>query len=267
MAIDSDPRSLVGKTTQTVGNTTIHFDKKNDMCSWISQDFVDVISDKNSGLTFANCLEWCSGSGFIGLRLLESGVCNHVTFLESSDDCVSDIQETLNDPSNAHLASKVSIITGTSVTDLSNSKFDLIVGNPPFSGTTDYPFYQLLCNKLLSIFEASGIQNPTMEMVEASWPKNNIIDENWNTHKDFFSNIKNNLNSNGVIYLVEHSHSSNSNTFVSFVSDGGLQITDTLTYKTLIQNPNYDALVNYLGEELPYSKDNSGFYYLEIKSA
>jgi len=260
--------SLLGETTLQVGNTTIHYDRENDVCSWLSQDFVEVISNKNPGVTFNNCLEWCSGCGFIGFRLLESGICNNITFLESSQRCIEDIEKTLNDPSNIHLKSKVSIVNSNTITDLINQKFDLIVGNPPLRNTTEgFQFWSALSNTYSVVHNSLNIPSNIPFDINLYFDKSILIDEDWEIHQDFFSNIKNNLNSNGVIYLLEDSDVSNVNTFSSFVSNGGLQITDTLTYNNLIKNPSYDSITEFFGEDFYPGEDNSHIYYLEIKSA
>ena len=80
---------------------------------------------------FNNCLEWCSGHGVIGFRLLADEICKNLHFLEMYQPAVNACKKTIaNMP--IRFANRVSIYETSTLTSLqSDIRFDLIVSNPP----------------------------------------------------------------------------------------------------------------------------------------
>ena len=129
---------------------------------------------------FNNCLEWCSGHGVIGFRLLADEVCKNLHFLEMYQPAVNACKKTIaNMPT--RFENKVSIYQTSTFKSLPDEiKFDLIVSNPPH-------FPLQLGNQLFKI------------------PQNHhqrkTLDKEWQTHKDFFSNAAKYLTEDGIILL------------------------------------------------------------------
>jgi tRNA1(Val) A37 N6-methylase TrmN6 len=149
---------------------------------------------------FNNCLEWCSGHGVIGFRLLADEICKNLHFLEMYQPAVNACKKTIaNMP--IRFANRVSIYETSTLTSLpSDIRFDLIVSNPPH-------FPLQLGNQLFNI------------------PQNHhrriTVDKEWQTHKDFFANAAKYLADDGVILLQEIY---NIDEFSEMIDQGGLKI-------------------------------------------
>lgn len=156
---------------------------------------------------FNDCLEWCSGHGVIGFRLLADEICKNLHFLEMYQPAVNACKKTIaNMP--IRFANRVSIYGTSTLTSLpSNIRFDLIVSNPPH-------FPGLLGNELGDI-----PQNHRRRIT---------VDHEWKTHKDFFANVANNLAEDGVILLQEIYHIDE---FAEMIDHGRLKITKMFNIK------------------------------------
>jgi len=157
---------------------------------------------------FHNCLEWCSGHGAIGFRLLADEICKNLHLLEMYPPAVNACKKTI-----AHMPvrfeNRVSIYETSTLTSLpSGIRFDLIVGNPPhFPLQVSYPLFR--------------INQHHQQRV--------TVDKEWQTHKDFFANIAYNLAEDGVILLQEIYHIDE---FAEMIDHGGLKITKMFKEKT-----------------------------------
>jgi 16S rRNA G966 N2-methylase RsmD len=156
---------------------------------------------------FDSCLEWCSGHGAIGFRLLADGICKNLHFLEMYQPAVNACKKTIaNMPT--RFANSVSIYETSTLTSLpSDIQFDLIVSNPPH-------FPLQLGDQLFNI------------------PKTHhqriTVDKEWNTHKDFFANAAKYLADDGVILLQEIYHIDE---FSEMIDQGGLKIKNMFAEK------------------------------------
>jgi 16S rRNA G966 N2-methylase RsmD len=150
--------------------------------------------------TFDSCLEWCSGHGVIGFRLLADGICKNLHFLEMYQPAVDACKKTIaNMPT--RFANKVSIHKTSTLKSLPyDIKFDLIVSNPPH-------FPLQLGNQL---FEIPQYHHQRI-----------TVDREWQTHKDFFANAAKYLAEDGVILLQEIYHIDE---FADMIDRGGLRI-------------------------------------------
>ena len=156
---------------------------------------------------FNDCLEWCSGHGVIGFRLLADEICKNLHFLEMYQPAVNACKKTIaNMP--IKFADRVSIYETKTLTSLpSNIRFDLIVSNPPhFPLQLGYQLFDIPQNHHRRI----------------------TVDKEWKTHKDFFANIANNLAEDGVILLQEIYHIDE---FAEMIDQGGLKIKKMFTIK------------------------------------
>lgn len=156
---------------------------------------------------FDNCLEWCSGHGVIGFRLLADGVCKNLHFLEMHQPAVDACKKTVsNMPS--RFENKVSIYQCSTLKSLPNNvKFDLIVSNPPH-------FPMQLGDKLFKIPQTHH--------------RRITVDKDWQTHQDFFANVAKHLTDDGVILLQEVYHVDE---FADMIDHGGLKIKNMFAEK------------------------------------
>ena len=180
-------------------NLTIHYDKNFDGGgTWFGQEYIDIVKSRYPNRKFNRCYEWCAGPGFIGLSILDQGLCQSLCLsdmyapaLECAVDAVKDTE----------YQSKVSTyITDTLVKLPLSEQFDLVVGNPPhyLNFATDDPHQDRIRN-----------------------------DIGWNTHRDFFTNIKSHLTNDGIILLQENQKGSTAEIFESTINTCGLKITST----------------------------------------
>lgn len=100
--------------------------------------------DPNSaaGDGFTNALEWCSGPGFIGFALLDSRLCERVSFADINDRALEYVRKTAR---YNKLADRVDVRQIASIAELpTTQQYDLVVANPPnyyglcFRGTVGY---------------------------------------------------------------------------------------------------------------------------------
>ena len=144
-------------------------------------DFIDFFKGKGDDLlTYKNCLEWCSGPGFIGYSLLDAEVCQHVTFMDIHEPAIEDartnaIFNNLTDRTSFHTIDAIHKLP----TDL---KFDLVVGNPPHAQTNEWKDNHESLARM-------------------------IVDLDWKIHKEFFAHITDYLLPGAEVILSEtHQH-------------------------------------------------------------
>lgn len=151
---------------------------------------------------FDHCLEWCAGAAFIGFRILSDGICKRLTLLEAYRPAVDACRVTSTDMP-ARCATNVNVVHGNKIKQLDMQiKFDLVVGNPPHFAVVP------------SWFGEHDIANA-----------NRIcVDKDWQTHQEFFANIKTRLAPNGVILLQENINGSSVHEFREFIESHGLRV-------------------------------------------
>jgi methylase of polypeptide subunit release factors len=183
-----------------------------------ASEFVNNILAKHAGITYSNCLEWCSGPGFIGYEFLGAGIVNNLTLFDMFQPALDSATITANDSSNS-CAGKVTTICGSDISTLT-SQYDLIIGNPPFWNPKPGQ-EQILYN-----YKLPAGMNPSDRRYTA------IFDKYWKTHQNFFSNAAKLLSPNGLIVLVESKDflgvsGSTIDTFTPMITAGSLKINDT----------------------------------------
>jgi hypothetical protein len=166
--------------------------------------FKQLLRNNFSNRKFNNCLEWCSGPGFIGYSLLGSRLVSNLVLADiykPALDCCEYTRNKIAGP----LKERISTRHISSVSQLPDSdKFDLVVGNPPW-------------------FDSFSTI-PSRNRVET--------DKEWQTHRDFFKNIKQHLAEDGVIILCEALSGSNALTFNDMIRDSGLEISMVFTTRS-----------------------------------
>jgi methylase of polypeptide subunit release factors len=197
--------------TFTVSDFNLQYtDADNGGGTSIGLDFKNILTTHYPGYEFNNCLEWCSGPGFIGFDLLLNNYCTKLTLLDKHKSSLNYAIKSLEEH---HAILPVKTVCFDNVRSLpATEKFDLIVANPPH--------FSKPVNHQENIF------------------KNNTriyLDPDWNIHKEFFQNISKNLTPNGIILLQESSWGCNYDSFDEFL----VNIKRTNYYQTNSPVDNY----------------------------
>ncbi len=155
-------------------------------------DFTNSI--KNLNKNYDRALEWCSGLGAIGFSLLDSNICNHVTFMDvyqPASDYVLKMAALNN------ISHKVTARCIGKIKDLpSSEKFDVIVGNPPH-----------VINQGVTLEEAHALDVKRGFPLRDKWFVDNdnrlTVDTDWKIHTEFFNNIGDYCNPGCDLFISE----------------------------------------------------------------
>lgn len=152
--------------------------------------FPRILRDLFPNRHFSNCMEWCSGPGFIGYEILDHKFCDRLELVDIYRPIQPYIEKT---NSHNNITDKVSLTFSSQISNLSpDKKFDLIVSNPPhFKNYSEFAI------------DVGGDPNSNVD-------QNNFrvgVDPDWQIHREFFNNIHRHLNPGGVIILLEQSRS------------------------------------------------------------
>ena len=136
-----------------------------------------------------DALEICSGPGFIGYDLLESGIASHVDLADKNPAVEKYIKIT-----NEKSGHRTRFYESDALDSVPEYEYSLIIGNPPHLQTEEQ--YKLL--------EDDGF-------VDSSWPKEKLeyerkilLDQDFSFHTKFFSKVDNYLKVGGSIVLYEN---------------------------------------------------------------
>ena len=129
-----------------------------------------------SGRHFKTAFEWCAGPAWIGLWLLERGICDELVTGDINPRTVELVKKTAK----KHGYKVRSYLSDNMKSIPSWEKFDLVVGGPP-----NY------CN--------------IQESHRHGWLRNDLraIDRDWNIHADFYNNIRPHLFDHSIMYISE----------------------------------------------------------------
>jgi tRNA1(Val) A37 N6-methylase TrmN6 len=163
------------------------------------QDFVQLLRSKYNSKKFNNCLDWCSGPGFIGLSLLVNNFCSNVSLMDSNNEVFDLTKKSLKgtrykDFVKTFSLSKIKNLPSTEI-------FDLVVSNPPH-------FHQ-------RVFWQSKVHQHNEKI---------FLDLNWEAHNEFFENIKSHLSDDGIILLQESQWACDVETFEDILNKNGLTV-------------------------------------------
>lgn len=188
----------------------VHYTKEIDGYGrYHSQVYPLVLAKIYPGQKFDNCLEWCSGPGFIGFRLIADNVVNSITMMDLYAPALEACNNTWRSRPDRLEQKNMETVHGATVDCLKNRLFDLIVANPP-NFDNDENWFRSSNSRLRRITQDPG----------------------WEIHNDFFLKIKKNLMSNGKILLMKHKDGSQPSDHVTSIRDGGLKINRILTVKS-----------------------------------
>ncbi len=166
---------------------------------YFAQEFIAITREK-IGRVDSIC-EFASGPGFIGFSLLAHGLCNTLCLIDINPLAIQACEETVK---RNNLEKKVKLYKSDIFKNIpEKEKWDLVVSNPPhFNGSKTAHSEDIL-----------------------------YIDNNWNIHKIFYSNIKKHLNDNGSVLFVENSQGSEPNVFIGMIEKAGLFFVEAFQYK------------------------------------
>ena len=138
-----------------------------------------------------NCLEICSGPGFIGYHLLVNQVVENL-FLA---DFNSELQEHINITNTVNKVD-VPFYVSDAFDSIPELKFDLIISNPPH--LQNHTQYKELQDK--------GFVDVNENYTYQRYQKNILLDEHLRFHKKFFYKLDSYLNLDGKVVLYENGH-------------------------------------------------------------
>ena len=142
----------------------------------VSKYFIKILNKYYPNIHFKNCLEWCSGPGFIGFEILSNNICSDISFMDKYQPALDSILETINVN---NLNKNIKIYNASKISDIQLEKYNLIVGNPPWQ-------------KSMPV----GIKSQDLQYVRRN------IDENLLIHNEFFVNVDKLLVDNGVVIIA-----------------------------------------------------------------
>ena len=155
--------------------------------------------------------EWCSGAGSLGFELLGFDIADHMTFVDYYDKAIEHCIKTseINEITDKVSAIVSSMIYGINV----DYKWDLVIGNPPHSWNL---------NESRNSMKESGKFTSEREIENLC---RLLVDDNMETHKDFFSEIRSRLTDSADIFIIEHDLSKTEE-FKDMADKGGLYFVD-----------------------------------------
>jgi tRNA1(Val) A37 N6-methylase TrmN6 len=169
----------------------------------LNKELVEVIQTLYPNRVFNNCLEWCSGPGFLGFAVLGNQLCNTLHLSDIYEPAKEIVNKTIQDN---NLEDCVKFYVSDNFKSIpTGTKFDLIIANPPHFNCD--PYAPLLTDQ------------------------RRYKDTDWATHHDFFNNVKPFLADDGKILLVENIWGSGVTTFEKMIADNNLKISNHLLSK------------------------------------
>jgi len=144
---------------------------------------------------YINGLEWCAGMGIIGYDMMARGLCQNMAFIDKHLPAVNNLTYTskFND-----IRKRVDVYHSDSISIIpKDKKFDLVVSNPPHTHS------RKIWEKLVRESFTRTKQEPWSSELFDNWARL-IIDENWNTHIDFFKHITYYLAEDADMFICEN---------------------------------------------------------------
>lgn len=164
-------------------------------------EYPEIIRKLYPNKIFNHCLDWCSGPGFIGLEILDQGLCKELSLVDIYQPAIDHAQHTIT---HNNLQNSVTTYCTGDIVTLPNVKFDLVVSNPPH-------------------YNYDG-EHPTKRIRD---------DANWDIHRNFYNKIGNFLTDDAVIIMQENMHGSTVDDFREMIESNNLKINN------VIDSPNY----------------------------
>jgi len=147
--------------------------------------------------------EWCAGSGPLGYALLDEKLVDHISFSDCYDKA---IELCLLTAKNNNIETLVEAYISPKISQIPQTKlWDIVVSNPPHvwdkTGvlTTKYPSEENMFNQARM-----------------------LVDQDMETHKEFFSNIRSRLNEDADLFIIEHDSGAKQK-YIDMAEAGGLK--------------------------------------------
>lgn len=160
----------------------------------LGQQFVDILREFYPNKIFNNTLDWGCGAGFLGFTVFGHQLTENLVLMDKYRPALSACDKTISEMNTDKIST---------VNELPNQKFDLVLSNPPW----------FLINNMISLYNASARKTTDVDGL---------------AHKEFFDSIKNLLADDGIIILVEGGMSSSPLYFKNMIEDNNLKITKVL---------------------------------------
>lgn len=136
---------------------------------------------------YERALDWCSGNGILGFEVLGAGIAKQIVFADSYYVAVDSALENAN---KNHLGKYVTGHVAPSIKLLPDiERWDLVICNPP-----QYRSKQHYLNSK---------KNKDMDPVSFENTYRLYVDEDWELHKEFFTNINEKLLPGADIYMID----------------------------------------------------------------
>jgi len=136
-----------------------------------------------------DALEICSGPGFIGYDLLESGIASHVDLADKNPEVSEYISMT-----NAKSGHRTRIFQSDALDDVPEYEYSIVIGNPPHLKNEEQ--YKLLVD--------DGFVDKTWPEKRLEYERRILLDEDFSFHKKFFSKIDKYIRVGGSVVLYEN---------------------------------------------------------------
>ena len=136
-----------------------------------------------------DALEICSGPGFIGYDLLESGIASHVDLSDKNPA----VEEYIN-KTNSISGHRTRFYQSDALDSVPLYEYSVIIGNPPHLQTEEQ--YKLL--------EDDGFVDPSWPKERLEYERRILLDKDFSFHKKFFSKVDEYIKIGGSIVLYEN---------------------------------------------------------------
>jgi methylase of polypeptide subunit release factors len=165
------------------------------------QDYLRFLPHQAGKVT--RLFEWCAGPGFIGFSLLAHGLCETLCLADVNEAAVEACRDTVR---RNQLEDRVDVYISDGLKDIPKSEaWDLVVGNPPHSGTDE----------------------------ELLWgPELIYQDPEWKLHRDFYANVGQFLSPESNVIIQENKDCSSIGDFAPMIEEGGLRVVKTSECQT-----------------------------------
>jgi predicted RNA methylase len=162
------------------------------------QDFIPFI-EKNLPRP-RRVFEWCAGPGFIGFSILAHGLCDTLCLADINTAALDACRKTV--AANG-LSERVTVLRSDGLRDIpSSERWDLVVANPPHSGT-----------------------DATIERIAR--PPILYQDPGWALHRAFYREVRRFLAAGAHVVVQENAMFSSPDTFREMISEAGLVLVGT----------------------------------------
>ena len=159
----------------------------------LGRDFPRILNELGIGRS-KRLFEFCAGPGYIGYALLANGWCETLAL---SDIDAESIETAMRTAAYNGLGHRVTGYASDVLDDIpEQERWDLVVANPP-------------------AFES----HPDKQLAVGDWDRG--FDTNWNVRRRFYASVKQHMNPDGVVVMVENLRGSDPEVFAEMIRAGG----------------------------------------------